>query len=129
MLYSVEQVADLLGLHVKTVRGYVHDGRLKAVKVGKQYRISGDDLAAFTGQDVSRRHVEVSGIVQVDDVDFAEMGRISAMVMAFVATPYDDERLRVETIHDQDRASLKIIVVGGLTRTADLLKFIKTITE
>jgi excisionase family DNA binding protein len=29
--YSVERVANLLGLHVKTVRTYVRDGRLKAV--------------------------------------------------------------------------------------------------
>ena len=39
-MYSVEQVADLLGLHVRTVRGYVRDGRLKAVRIGKQYRIA-----------------------------------------------------------------------------------------
>lgn len=129
MLYSVDQVAELLGLHVKTVRGYVRDGRLKAVKVGKQYRISAEDLAAFTGQDVTRRHAEASCIVQVDDVDFASMSRISGMIMSFVAVPYEDERLRVETVYDQDRASLKIIVIGGLARTADLLKFVKTLTE
>jgi excisionase family DNA binding protein len=129
VLYSVDQVAELLGLHVKTVRNYVHEGKLPAVKVGKQYRISSDDLAAFTGQPVAGRHVEVSGIVQVDDVDFTAMSKISGMVMAFVATPYEGERLRVETVYDQDRASLKVIVVGGLTRTADLLKFIKTISE
>ena len=38
-LYSVEQVAEQLGLHVKTVRNYVRDGRLKAVRIGKQYRM------------------------------------------------------------------------------------------
>jgi excisionase family DNA binding protein len=129
MLYSVDQVAELLGLHVKTVRNYVHEGRLKATKVGKQYRISAEDLAAFTGQPIARRHTEVSAIVQLDDVDFATMSKVSGMVMAFVASPYEDERLRVETIYDQDRASLKVVVIGGLTRTADLLKFVKTITE
>jgi excisionase family DNA binding protein len=129
VFYSVEQVADLLGLHVKTVRGYVHDGKLKAAKVGKQYRITGEDLAAFTGRPVAARYIEVSGIVQVDDVDFDTMSKLSGMIMAFVSTPYENERLRVETIYDQDRASLKVIVVGGLTRTADLLKFIKTISE
>ena len=129
MFYSVEQVADLLGLHVKTVRGYVHDGKLKATKVGKQYRITSEDLAAFTGQSVLGRHIDVSSIVQIDDVDFATMSKISGMIMAVVSTPYEGERLRVETIYDRDRASLKVIVVGGLTRTADLLKFIKTISE
>ena len=35
-LYSVEQVAEHLGLHVRTVRNYVRDGRLKAVRIGKR---------------------------------------------------------------------------------------------
>jgi excisionase family DNA binding protein len=129
VFYSVEQVAELLGLHVKTVRGYVHDGKLKATKVGKQYRITDSDLAAFTGSAARRRHIDVSSIVQIDDVDVATMSKLSAMIMTFVGTPYDGERLRVEAVYDQDRLSLKVIVVGGLTRTADLLKFIKTITE
>ena len=49
-LYSVEQVAESLGLHVRTVRNYVRDGRLKAVRIGKQYRIARADLDALTGQ-------------------------------------------------------------------------------
>ena len=52
-LYSVEQVAEILGLHVKTVRGYVREGRLKAVRIGKQYRIAAEDLAAMTGRTVA----------------------------------------------------------------------------
>ena len=48
-LYSVEQVAELLGLHVRTVRNYVRDGRLKAVRIGKQYRISRANLEELTG--------------------------------------------------------------------------------
>ena len=47
---SVEQVAAQLGLHVRTVRNYVRDGRLKAVRIGKQYRIARADLDALTGQ-------------------------------------------------------------------------------
>ena len=49
-LYSVEQVADLLNLHVRTVRNYVREGRLKAVRIGKQYRIAREDLEAMTGR-------------------------------------------------------------------------------
>ncbi|MEW2439811.1 helix-turn-helix domain-containing protein, partial [Streptomyces caniferus] len=54
-LYSVEQVAERLGLHVRTIRNYVRDGRLPAVRIGKQYRIAHEDLEAFTGRPVTRR--------------------------------------------------------------------------
>ncbi|WP_141724717.1 helix-turn-helix domain-containing protein, partial [Streptomyces niveus] len=47
-LYSVGEVAERLGLHVRTVRNYVRDGRLKAVRIGKQYRISRADFEALT---------------------------------------------------------------------------------
>ncbi len=57
----MEQVADLLGLHVKTVRGFVHDGRLKAVRIGKQYRISGEGVEISSGG-------AVPSIVQVEAV-------------------------------------------------------------
>ena len=52
-------------------------GRLKAVRIGKQYRITREDLEAFTGYPVEPparetarrvRHVEVSSVVQVDAI-------------------------------------------------------------
>ena len=52
-MLSIEQVAEHLRLHVKTVRNYVREGRLKAVRIGKQYRIAASDLAAMMGRPVS----------------------------------------------------------------------------
>src|SRR5215510_15270476 len=95
-LYSVEQVAESLGLHVRTVRHYVRDGRLKAVRIGKQYRITREDLEAFTGQPVAPparetarrvRRVEVSGVIQVDAIGPDEVRRMANILMAAVAAP------------------------------------------
>jgi excisionase family DNA binding protein len=38
--YTVEQVAELLKVHWQTVLNYIKNGKLKAVKLGKGYRIS-----------------------------------------------------------------------------------------
>jgi excisionase family DNA binding protein len=128
-LYSVEEVATLLGLHVKTVRGYVHDGRLQAVRIGRQYRIGADALEAFTGRAVTPPRkgavVEVSSIVQIDDVDRALVDRVSTLVMSSVnSAPQDDGRLRVEMGYDEGRARMKIIVLGGPESTAELLRLV-----
>src|SRR6201999_1581698 len=48
-LYTVEQVAERLRLHPKTVLRMIREGRLKAARLGKAYRISGDDLDAAAG--------------------------------------------------------------------------------
>ena len=133
-LLSVEQVAERLGLHVRTVRGYVRDGKLKAVRIGKQYRITGADLEAFTGVPAEvtagRRLVEVSSIVQIDGVDRATADRLSIVLTAGLQGPRDTpEPLRLETIHDESRARMKIVILGGPAATADLLAMIDSLTS
>jgi excisionase family DNA binding protein len=137
--YSVAQVADLLGLHVKTVRGYIRDGRLKAVRIGKQYRITPEDLAAFTGHPIEPptretarrvRHVEVSSVVQVDAISPEAVRRLANTLMAAVAVrPEGADRLRLQTVYDEERASLKIIVIGGLADSAEVMRLVSTLLE
>jgi excisionase family DNA binding protein len=125
-LYSVEQVAELLGLHVRTVRNYVRDGRLKAVKIGKQYRIAGSDLAALTGEPVAATsHIEASSIVQIDGIDAAAASRLSTVLTAGAQSRRDSpEPLRIQTIHDERRSRMKIVILGGLGATADIMQLI-----
>ncbi|WIX84463.1 helix-turn-helix domain-containing protein [Amycolatopsis sp. DG1A-15b] len=134
-VFSVEQVAAKLGLHVRTVRNYVRDGRLKAVRIGKQYRITAADLAAFTGLPVAERAAaptaELSGVAEIAGVDRAAADRIATMVVASVNGPRDsgERPLRVETIYDGERATMKIIVLGDLAAGADLLRWVASVTE
>jgi len=131
-LYSVEQVAEQLGLHVKTVRTYVREGRLKAVRIGKQYRISGEDLAVLTGRPVASfrpepvrrsRHVEVSSIVEIDAVSPETANRLTVAMMAGA------EGLRIEAIYNRERGHMKIILVGSMERNAAYFKLITAILE
>ncbi|MEU5213146.1 helix-turn-helix domain-containing protein [Streptomyces sp. NPDC020742] len=133
--YSVEQVAEQLGLHVRTIRSYVRDGRLAAVRIGKQYRITQEDLEAFTGRPVPappresagrKRHTEVSSIVQIDAVSRATADRLTTLLMSS-ATHHrpGEERLRIETAYDEERARMKVIVLGGLGETARLFDYME----
>lgn len=131
-LYSAEQVAERLGLHVRTVRGYVRDGRLKAVRIGKQYRIASDDLAAFVGQSAAEpagtRGVEVSSVVQIDGIGPAGADRLSTLVVAGAQTSrYTPDPLRIQAIYDQEQARLKIVIFGGAGATAEVLRMIEAV--
>jgi excisionase family DNA binding protein len=138
-LYSVEQVADRLGLHVKTVRNYVREGRLKAIRIGKQYRIAGEDLAALTGgsvpatprEDAHRtRHVEVSSVVAVDAISRQDADRVMTLVMAAVnGRREDDDPMRVQTVYDEERARLRILLLGGAQTSAELLRLVSALLE
>jgi excisionase family DNA binding protein len=127
-------VADILGLHVRTVRGYVRDGRLKAVRMGKQYRIAEQDLRAFTGEtaDETARapHVHVSTVVHIDNVDRLTRDRIVTHLGAAATgnsspskrldlhSSYDDtsRRLTVFAVGDTDSTAAVVDVIGALTR-------------
>ncbi|RKS70795.1 excisionase family DNA binding protein [Actinomadura pelletieri DSM 43383] len=126
-LYSVEEVADLLGLHVRTVRGYIHAGRLRAVRIGKQYRIAAADLEALIGRPRvgGSASVEVSSIVQVEGVDRLAADRLGTLVLAAVNTGGNSGRqLRVQVVHDVERSRMKFVILGGAADTADVLRLL-----
>ncbi|WP_028798276.1 helix-turn-helix domain-containing protein [Streptomyces purpureus] len=147
--YSVEQVAERLGLHVRTVRNYVRDGRLAAVRIGKQYRIAHEDLEAFTGRpvpparpveeagaegaagaDAHRRHTDVTSVVEIDGVDSRTVHRLTSLLMATATGPRPGgSALRIETVYDEDRRRLKVVVLGGLTETALLFAYMDGVLD
>lgn len=135
--YSVDQVAELLGLHVKTVRTYVRQGRLAATRIGKQYRIHRKDLTAFTGGDPEQGpapldgpRAEASTVVQVEDVDRAMVDRLSTLLTSAVAgPPSEGVRTHVQVIHDPERARARIVLVGGLEETTRLLEFVHALLD
>ncbi|MFB9544369.1 helix-turn-helix domain-containing protein [Micromonospora sagamiensis] len=132
-MYSVDQVAERLGLHVRTVRGYIRTGRLRAVRIGKQYRITRADLAALTGQPAQPSGapvVEVSSIVQVDGVDRTAADRLSTLLLAGAQTAHDPGRpLRVQTVHDEERNRMKIVILGGVAATAEVLHLVGAVLD
>lgn len=46
-VYSVEETAQIMGVTVRTVYSYIKDGRLRAGKIGKYWRIQERDLQAM----------------------------------------------------------------------------------
>jgi excisionase family DNA binding protein len=129
---SVEQVAERLGLHVRTVRGYIRDGRLAAVRIGKQYRIARADLDAFTGRPpaTARLGAEVSAVVDLPGIGPVAADRLTTLIIAGAQGRSDAaDPLRIRTVYDDSRAHLKIIIFGGIAATADVLHTIHAVCE
>lgn len=136
-LYSVEQVAEVLNLHVRTVRNYVREGRLKAVRIGKQYRIAREDLEAMTGHALPQdepvrrhRHIEVSSIVEIDAISQETAIRLmNALTAMPKSRPDRDQPFRVETLYNEERARLKVILTGSIATVSAFQSFIATYLE
>lgn len=132
-LYSVDQVAELLNLHAKTVRRYVRDGRLKARRIGKEYRIARADFEEFAGtaqpsdtMSVPRtRHVIASSIVDVDVISPEESHRITTLVMASLNSRKGEADFpRVDSIYYPEQAKLRITITAGPLLTCELVRMI-----
>jgi excisionase family DNA binding protein len=135
-MYSLDQVAERLGLHVRTVRAYVRTGRMKAIRIGKQYRVAREELEAIVGasnlpEAVSRRRrAEASSVVQMDAVTENMALRVADHLRSVVKRPRDDDSaLRVETIYDVGHAHLKVIVIGSLSAAANIFALLGAILD
>src|ERR1700742_5223455 len=135
-LFSLEEVAERLGVRVRTVRPFVRTRRLKAIRIGKQYRVAREDLESITGPRGWRasiavhRRAEVSSVIQADAVSQATADRITNHLLGATKAPRDDgATLRVETIYDRAHAQIKVIVIGSLGATSAIFALLGAILD
>ena len=138
-LMSVEQVAEVLKLHVRTVRSYVRDGRLKATRIGKQYRIALSDLEAFAGRPVESHdervlapggRVDISSVVTVEGVTAALASRLTNTLMATSSGPRaPGQSLAITTAYDVQFDRLRIVLSTDLPTLRSFLGLIEAVLE
>jgi len=69
--YTVNQTATALKVHPLTVRRYIKEGKLKAVRVGGNVRISLNELRAFTQDFIPHtKQVRVQTATQIKAFNF-----------------------------------------------------------
>lgn len=131
-LFTVEAAAVRLQLHARTILRFIREGRLRATKIGKQYRILGSDLDALAGISPSdgRPAARVTAVVDVPDVDERLLQRMTAAMMGAAAGPGVRENpVSVNLAHDPVHRTLKVIAVGAPVDVAGLLGLVDDCLE
>lgn len=153
--YTVEQIAEILGMHHKTIRKFIREGKLKANKLGKQWRISGHDLSSFMennnfktskkseeegekieistsnveGNNIDRK-ISVSTVVDINEVSSEEYKRISNMLLAVMNSK--DSKMNNSTLnmkyYEKDE-NLKLMLWGDTEFVKEMLDFISILTQ
>jgi excisionase family DNA binding protein len=126
VFHTVEQVAERLGLHPKTVLRFIREGRLRATRVGKSYRIVASDLDAFAGVDAAaatKRAVRVTSVLEVSDLDLDAAQKIATFLSAAImGTQARPDAIQLTTAFDQAAGLLKVVIIGSPADTAQLLQ-------
>jgi len=149
--YTIYQVADQLEMSHKTIRNFISDGRLKASKVGKQWRIAEADLESFMNQGESSEdkpeeslnsisfelpsegtedQIKVSAVLDIQQQDKEQFMRLSNTLLANMNGGGFKVRgctLNVK-YYEQDR-TVKIFLWGSINFIQDMLETIKTLNE
>ena len=147
-VYTVEQFAERLKLHPKTVLRFIRDGRLRAVKVGKSYRIlrtemeamtgftpgvyqvGGPELEALIGRRAAASSVRVTSIVDFTQVT-PERAQYLARTLPSLRTgrPTSSDLMNLSVAYDPATRGLKVVIVGSPADTAAMLKMIDVLAE
>ncbi len=130
VLVSVEQAAEELRLHPKTVLRYIRDGRLPATRVGKSYRIARARLDAFAGIASGKSESSVSAratcIVDIPDIakDGAERMAMFLQAIAMAGTA-ETSPLQLQTAFDPPARSMKVVAIGSPSDVGRLLEMLQ----
>ena len=125
--YTVQQVAAIVGLHEKTVQRYIREGRIKALKIGKSWRVTKKDLDDFTLMSKeqtahkesntqrikSNNRMMVSAVMDIDDCDKEEAIRISNSLSAVMnSRNFDFHRCTFHTQYLEQEDKLRLMLWG-----------------
>ena len=125
MFHTVEDTAARLRVHPKTVLRFIRDGKLRATRVGRAYRILDADLAAFARTEPvspAPRAVRVTSIVDIPDASQSLHQYLSRSLHALASgrTSYVDP-VRIDVTFDPASSMVKIIVTATPADTAALM--------
>lgn len=93
--YTVAQISVMLNMHPKTIQRYIREGKLRASKIGKGWRVTGHDLSVFaeseksaisldntSGKTPAEDRIRVSSVVDIGVCDMDEAIHITNMLTA-----------------------------------------------
>ena len=137
--YSPDEVAALVGLHVRTIRRFIREGRLRAAQVGKQYRIARSELEKLVGsgrgqepaESRSRsRRIVISTTVDIDAIAPEEQERlVSFLISAFQSLNGEQSSRRFDSIYYAEEERLRLLVHADLDSTNVVLGLVREVLK
>jgi excisionase family DNA binding protein len=136
--YSVEEVAHFLDLHPKTVRRFIREGKIKARKIGRAWKIHQDDLREYTHGELAAERgeshflssnaelqgrISVSTVIEIYEGSLDEASRISNSLIA-VLNCKDPSwgKSRYDFIYHPETGKARFILYGSPRFLRDILE-------
>lgn len=132
--YTVEQIAEILSIHPKTIQRYIREGKLFASKIGKSWRVTGHDLSVFientkvvtTRLDKDpaalEKKVKISSVIDIDVDDINEAMRIvNTLTASLNVKPPEYERSTMYTQYLESENKVRVMLWGNIPFMQNML--------
>ena len=141
-MYTVDQLAKLLDLHPKTVRRFIREGKIKATKIGREWRVRQDDVREYAHGELADRpaepqptapledRVRVSAVIELSEGHSDEVTRISNSLIA-VLNGKDPEwgPARYDLIYHPETRKARFILNGSTLFIRTLLEMVEVLAQ
>ena len=127
-LYSISDLTTILHLHPKTILRFIHEGKIKARKIGRSWMVSEDDLKLYCHGELSGKQpsklspnydtlenrISVSAVVEINEQNSEEASRISNSLMAMLNSRDDsDGKSRFDFFYYPEIEKAKYVFYGS----------------
>ena len=140
--YSVEDISNYLDMHPKTVQRYIREGKIKASKIGKSWRVTEQDFREFTGDKITYEGVEedlkgsiydlikVSSVVDVSVKNTDAAINVANFLIAALNSKQDDygkTSLNIQIIEPENK--VRVMLWGNIKFMEYMMGFISDYIE
>ena len=119
--FTVELAAEKLDVHPRTILRFINQGKLNAVKVGRQWRIKNQDLYELLGETVADKKPNASSVLDIPVNDENEANRYHTLVMASLNSrgSTGDQNHRVDFMYNREEQMVRFVLWGSISFMKD----------
>jgi excisionase family DNA binding protein len=137
--YTVNQISNMLNIHPKTIQRYIREGKLRAAKVGKGWRVTGHDLSVFiengsyqepASERQTERRIIASSVIDINVYGKEDAIRImNTLVASMNSKPPEYGQTSMQSQYIERENLVRITLWGGVRFMAIMMDTITGLTE
>ncbi|MDF2655574.1 MAG: hydroxyacid dehydrogenase [Bacillota bacterium] len=136
--YTVDQISEMLDIHPKTIQRYIREGKLRATKIGKGWRVTGHDLSIFMQSNSDNAYDERKQpnrkVIASSVIDIAAYGKedairiMNTLTAASNAKPPEYGQSSIQSQYIERENMVRITLWGDIGFMAVMLDTIASLT-
>ena len=141
-MYNVSQLSEILDLHPKTVRRFIRDGKIRATKIGREWRVRKEDLQQYAHGELANKpsepqpttplssRVQVSAVIEINEGHPEEVSRISnSLIAALNSKDPSWGRSRYDLLYHPKTRKARFILNGTPLFIRTLLEMVEVLVQ